>query len=45
MDFGANNVEPHTVPRISVYTGEICRRLIYLTREYPTIFNVRPDKK
>ncbi|XBH95559.1 uncharacterized protein LOC119303598 isoform X2 [Triticum dicoccoides] len=41
IDFGANNVEPHTVPRISVYTGQICRRLIYLIREYPNIFTIR----
>ncbi|XP_048532219.1 uncharacterized protein LOC125510976 isoform X1 [Triticum urartu] len=42
IDFGANNVEPHTVPRISVYTGQICRRLIYLIREYPNIFTTKP---
>ena len=41
IDFGANNVEPHTVPRISVYTGQTWRRLIYLIREYPNIFTVR----
>lgn len=41
IDFGPNNVEPHTVPRVSVYTGQICRRLIYLIREYPNIFTVR----
>lgn len=41
MNFGADNVEPHTVPRISVYTGEIYMRLIYLTREYPSVFNTK----
>ncbi|XP_044385447.1 uncharacterized protein [Triticum aestivum] len=43
IDFGVYNVEQHTVPRISVYTGEICRRLIFLIREYPGIFPTKPQ--
>ncbi|XP_037469248.1 uncharacterized protein LOC119341476 isoform X3 [Triticum dicoccoides] len=42
MDYGTYNVEQHTVPRISLYTAEICTRLIYVTREYPDIFPTKP---
>ena len=40
LDFGADNVEPNKLPRVSEYTEDKIKKLIYLLREYPTQFRV-----